>query len=85
MALTLEALASLDSFSKFYIAFCVFTRGLSYVEYTRNIHYLTKVQTMIPPVLFLIRPFTFFTCSGHYLTCLYILWPLIFDEPAPAK
>ena len=40
---------------------------------------------MIPPVLFIVRPLTFFTASGHYLTVLYVLWPLIFEEPAPAK
>jgi hypothetical protein len=58
---------------------------MSYVEYARNWHYLSTVQTMINPALFAVRPFTFFTASGHYLTSLYVLWPVIFDEPAPPE
>ena len=74
----------LSSFISSSNALFLIAGGLSYMEYTMNINYITKVQTMINPALMLIRPLTFFTCSGHYLSCLYILWPLIFNEPAPA-
>ncbi len=47
--------------------------------------YFQKVQTLLPTSLCHIRPLTFFTCSGHYLSILYILYPYIFSAPAPAS
>ncbi|GMH67026.1 hypothetical protein TrST_g516 [Triparma strigata] len=79
--------AGLTNFEIFYIACCVFTRGLSWVEMYQpaNWKYFRDVQTVVPVHLSHIRPLTFFTCSGHYLSCLYILFPYLFGVEPPAK
>lgn len=47
--------------------------------------YFEEVQTVVPCHLAHIRPLTFFTCSGHYLWCLYILWETLFGVSPPAE
>jgi len=51
----------------------------------RNWPYFRDEQKVFPVWLAGVRPLVFFTCSSHYLSILYVLWPVIFGEPAPAS
>ena len=75
----------LTPYEQFYVVFTIFVRLLAYTDLIRNWSYFMKTQKAFPPYLSFARFLVFFTASSHYLSILYVVYPVIFGEKAPAS
>jgi len=75
----------LSPYEQFFVALALFSRSLAWYQMWLNWPYFSKQQKVFPVHLAMPRPLVFFTCSGHYLSIIYVVWPLLFNQALPAS
>jgi len=76
--------SQLTPYEQCYVILTVFSRSLAWFEMARSWPYFATKQKVFPLWTAGFRPLIFFTCSSHYLSILYVVYPIIFGVKAPA-